>query len=80
MDPQPQHEETMMKLFEYAVILDEKRDKDNELVEEAQIVVQPTTALARDDGQAQMLAARAIPDELINDGKLDRLTVVVRPF
>jgi hypothetical protein len=69
-----------MQLFEYAVILGEKRDKDGELTEEASIVVEPTTTLARDEGQAQMLAARAIPDELVNDGKLDRLTVVVRPF
>jgi hypothetical protein len=69
-----------MQLFEYAVILGEKRDKDGEITEEASIVVQPTTTLARDEGQAQMLAARAIPDELVNDGKLDRLTVVVRPF
>ena len=69
-----------MQLFEYAVILGEKRDKDGEIVEEAAIVVEPTTTLARDEGQAQMLAARAIPDELVSDGKLDRLMVVVRPF
>jgi thiamine pyrophosphate-dependent acetolactate synthase large subunit-like protein len=69
-----------MELFEYTVILQEKRDKDNEVVEEAAIIVPITETLARDAGQAQMLAARAIPEEYVNDGKLDRLTVVVRPF
>lgn len=69
-----------MKLYEYAVILDEKEDRDGETIEDAQIVVPPTAVLARDDAQAQLLAARAIPAEHIDGGKLDRLTVVVRPF
>jgi hypothetical protein len=69
-----------MQLYEYAVILNEKRDKDGEVTENAEIVVQPTTTLARDPEQAQLLAARAIPDELVSNGKLDRLMVVVRPF
>ena len=67
-----------MKLYEYAVILDEKRDKDDEITEDAKVVVDPTPVLARDDAQAQLLAARSIPEEHM--GKLDRLTVVVRPF
>ncbi len=69
----------MATMFEYAVILNEKRDKDGEIVEEGQLVVPVTAILARDEGQAQMLAARAIPEEYMN-GKLDRLMVVVRPF
>lgn len=68
------------QLFEYAVILQPKVDKDGEEVEAGQIIVEPTTVLARDEGQAQMLAARAIPDEHAQGGKLDRLQVVVRPF
>lgn len=67
-----------MNLYEYAVIKDEKRDKDGELVDEAELVVEPTPVLARDEEQAQLLAARAIPDAVID--QLDRLTVVVRPF
>lgn len=70
----------MAQLYEYAVLLNEKRDKDGEEVEPAEIVVEPTTVLARDEGQAQMLAARAIPEEHTRDGKMDRLVVVVRPF
>jgi hypothetical protein len=70
----------MAQLFEYAVILQEKRDKDGEKVSPAEIIVAPTTVLARDEGQAQMLAARAIPEEIVGNGKLDRLVVVCRPF
>lgn len=67
-------------LYEYAVICLEKRDRDNEVVEEAEVVVAPTALVARDDAQAQMLAARAIPDDYTKNGKLDRVMVVVRPF
>ena len=69
-----------MKLYEYAVVLDEKRDKDDDVTEGAAVVVPVTAVLARDDAQAQLLAARSIPDEFTTNGKLDRLTVVVRPF
>ena len=69
-----------MQLFEYAVILQPKTDKDGEEIEPGQVVVEPTTVLARDEGQAQLLAARAIPDEHTKNGKMDRLQVVVRPF
>lgn len=70
----------MATMFEYAVILGEKRDKDGEIVEEAELVVPVKAILARDEAQAQMLAARAIPEAMVSNGKLDRLTVVVRPF
>lgn len=67
-----------MKLFEYAVILDEKRDRDGEIMEEGEVLVPVQSVLARDEPQAQMIAARAIPDAHIAD--LDRIIVVVRPF
>ena len=69
-----------MKLYEYAVVLDEKRDKDDEITDDSRIVVPITAVVARDDAQAQLLAARSIPEEYLTNGKLDRLTVVVRPF
>ena len=69
-----------MKLYEYAVVLDEKRDKDDEITDDSRIVVPITAVVARDDAQAQLLAARSIPEEYLSNGKLDRLTVVVRPF
>lgn len=70
----------MALIYEYAVLLEEKRDKDGEVVEQAEMIVPITTVLARDDSQAQMLAARAIPEQFVSNGKLDRLVVVVRPF
>lgn len=70
----------MARLYEYAVLLEEKRDKDDELVEQAEVIVPVTQVLARDDSQASMLAARAIPEQYVDNGKLDRLVVVVRPF
>jgi transcriptional regulator with XRE-family HTH domain len=73
-------EPVMARLYEYAVLLEEKRDKDGEVVEESEVVVEITSVLARDDAQAQMLAARAIPEQYVKNGKLDRLVVVVRPF
>lgn len=69
-----------MKLYEYAVVLDEKRDKDDEITDDSRIVVPITAVVAKNDEQAQLLAARSIPDEYLTNGKLDRLTVVVRPF
>ena len=69
-----------MKLYEYAVVLNEKRDKDDEITDDSRIVVPITAVLARDDAQAQLLAARSIPEDFLTNGKLDRLIVVVRPF
>lgn len=69
-----------MKLYEYAVVLDEKRNKDDDITDDSRIVVAPTAVLAKDDAQAQLLAARSIPEDFLTNGKLDRLTVVVRPF
>lgn len=68
----------MLQLFEYAVILQAKTDKDGNTVDKGDVVVPVTTVLAKDQEQAQLLAARSIPDDNIDD--LDRLTVVVRPF
>ena len=68
-----------MQLFEYAFVLEEKRDKDGEITDEAKVIVAPTHVMARDAAQATLIAARAIPEEYLN-GKLDRVQVAVRPF
>lgn len=67
-----------MNVYEIIVFCDEKRDKDDEVVEPAEIVVGPETIIARDDDQAQLLASRKVPESHLE--KLDRLTVAVRPF
>ena len=67
-----------MQLFEYAVYKDEKRDKDDEVVDEAVVLVEPKTVLAQDAQQVGMLASRAIDEVHMKD--IDRIQVVVRPF
>lgn len=67
-----------MNLYEYAVIKDEKTDKDGDPFDPAAVVVPVRTVLAKDPEQASLLAARAIPETEMGD--LDRLQVVVRPF
>ncbi len=66
------------QLFEYTVFLQEKTDKDGEVVEEAEVLVPITVVLARDEGEVNILAARAIPDSMTE--KLERITLAVRPF
>jgi hypothetical protein len=67
-----------MKLFEYVVWKDEKRDKDDEVVDEAKVLVEPDTMLADNDKIVGMMAARLIPENELEN--LDRITVVIRPF
>lgn len=69
-----------MKLYEYAILLDEKRNKDGDLTDEAQVLVAPRSVLARDEAQATILAAREIPAEYATSERLDRVKVAVRPF
>lgn len=68
-----------MQLFEYAILLDPKEDKDGSVVEEGEVLVAPTSVLARDQAQATLIAARAIPEQYMN-GALNRVRVAVRPF
>lgn len=63
-----------MKIFEFAAIYVPK-GKD---AAKAEIIVKPTTILAKDDKQAGMLAARALPEEFLN--RLDDIEIAVRPF
>jgi len=67
-----------MKLFEYAVFKDEKKDKEGNVIDGATVLVPPTTVLANDDKQVGIRAAKAIPEKDMDD--LDRIQVVVRPF
>lgn len=60
------------------MILQPKVDKDGEVVEKAKLVIEPTTVLAEDERQAQILISKSIPDEYLDE--LDRLDVALRPF
>lgn len=68
----------MVQLFEFAVIRQPKKSKDGDVKEAAEIVVEPTTVLAKDMEQATLMAGRAIPEERM--AEIERLTLVVRPF
>ncbi len=67
-----------MPLYEYAIIKNEKLDKDGEISDPADIVLKPTLVLAKTNKQVEMIAAKAIPDELMDD--LERVEIVIRPF
>lgn len=70
-----------MKLYEYAVIYNPTPTKDeNERGDKpkSKLVVGVTQALANDDKEAMLLAARAIPAEYTD--KLDRVEIALRPF
>jgi len=64
--------------FEYMVFVQPKRDKDGEVVEPGEIVIERTTVLRPSESQVEMVASRAIPDKYMD--QLDRVRVVVRPF
>lgn len=66
-----------VRLFEFAIILQPKVSKDGDVTEEAALV-DSGKFLARDQEQATLLAGRKIPDDKLD--RLDRLTIVVRPF
>ena len=67
-----------MQLFEYAVWKDEKRDKDDEVVEKAVILTEPTVILAETEQHVGMLAARSLSEDDVKD--IERIKVNIRPF
>lgn len=64
-------------LFEYAIILQEKRTKDGDVKEEAQIL-DKGEVLAANQEQATLIAGRKIPEQHLEH--LERVTLAVRPF
>jgi len=66
-----------VKLWEIAVLRHPRND-DGKKVGKTELVVPVKPILAKDLGQAQMLAGREIPEELLKD--IEELEVVVRPF
>ena len=71
----------MSKLYEYAVIFNPLPTKDQ--VErgekpKSELVVDVQRILANNDKEAQMMAARSIPDKYIT--MLDQVEIACRPF
>lgn len=70
-----------MKLYEYAVIYNPIQTKEQREAGErprSELLVPITTILCHDDKEANMIAARSIPQEFVD--KLDRVDIAVRPF
>ncbi len=63
-----------MKIFQFVAFY----LPDEESQDKPQIIVEPKTILAKDEKQASMIAARAIPEQYID--KLDQIEIAVRPF
>lgn len=71
-DLQPKGTTMAIKLFEYAVLLKGGKDEKDTLL------VAPTPVIAKDEAEARIHAARAIPEE--NAGDVEQITLLVRPF
>lgn len=67
-----------MRPYEYLVWLEEKVNADEEVVEKAQILVEPQMVMARDEKTVAMIATRALSDEQMD--KVERIHIEVRPF
>jgi hypothetical protein len=64
-------------LYEYAIILQSKTDKDGEVTQKARLLKRGEI-LADDEQRATILVSREIPEEHLED--LERVTLAVRPF
>lgn len=70
------------QIFEYAVLYHppRKRNAEGEATEHGRtkLIVDVTRIVAKDEAEATLLAARAIPEEYVD--KLSECEVAVRPF
>lgn len=67
-----------MKLFEYAAVYLPKERKNDLVGDKAAIIVKPTVVLAKDEKEAMLKAARALPEDYVE--KLNCVEIAVRPF
>lgn len=66
------------RLFEYAVILHPEKDDDGEDIGSAKLIVEVDRVLAHDENEVAIRAARALPDDVMDD--LKRVDIAIRPF
>lgn len=64
-----------MLLFEFAVFY---APEEKSTTGKAEILVQPTSVLAKDAAAVQLMAARKIPDRF--ESELHNVKILVRPF
>lgn len=66
------------RLFEYAILLHPITEDTTKAAPPSKILVEPTVILAASVDEAQMVAARAIPEAYIE--RLQEVEIAVRPF
>jgi len=66
-----------MKLFQYAIIWEPTEAQVKE-GQKPKLIIDITSIVAADDKSANMIAARAIPEEYIS--QLDQVKIALRPF
>lgn len=67
-----------MQVFQYVAFYNPKTVDGGKCGEKAKIIVEPQTILAKDDKEATLKAARALPEEYVD--RLDEVEIAVRPF
>lgn len=68
-------------LFQYAVLFHPKNQRDamgNDVTPPTEIVTPITAAVAHNDQEVSIIAARGIPEKYLN--ALDEVEIIVRPF
>ncbi len=71
---------TKLSLFEISVLYHPTpaEREDSEVMQRTQLILEPRSVLAKDEGHAATIAARAIPEKYAD--RLDRCEVGIRPF
>lgn len=70
-----------MKLYEYAVLyhpVATKEQQDRGDKPKSELILDVTRVLAKDEKEAMLLVARAIPEKYTD--KLDQVEIAIRPF
>ena len=69
------------RIWEVAALVQEKRDVSGNLLDPAELVVEPTYVIAGSEQKALVELAKLVPDEVKEDAAVyDRLELAVRPF
>lgn len=67
------------KFFEYVVIHHKEVKQENNVVDYASVVlIEKTSALAKDEKSLGMLIARKLPEAVLDD--LDNVEILIKPF
>ena len=67
-----------MNLYIYAAIHRPVDDEGKIKVKECKLVIEPTNVLAASPEAVGMIAARALPNDVVDD--IDNVEILVRPF